>query len=206
MTKANVDEALSQLQLSMPEEAQVKAMAYLEQLKKWNRAYNLTAIKSLSQMITHHLLDSLAIAPFVRGERVIDVGTGAGLPGIPLALYFPEKQFTLLDSCGKKTRFLTQIKSDLKIHNIEIVSDRFENYHPAESFDVIIFRAVKSIPEMIQKTKHLLSETGQYLAMKATHPAAELNDLSYPYTEEMLSIPGMNAERRLIIIEGKKNG
>ena len=201
-----IDRQLNALHLSMPEPAQQKVLDFLHFLQKWNRAYNLTAINNFDQMMTHHLLDSLAIAPYLKGQRVLDVGTGAGFPGVPLALYFPEKQFTLLDSNGKKTRFLVQAKAELDITNVEVIQERVENYQTAHCFGAIIFRAVKSIAEMLSKSQHLCCENGQFLAMKATYPANELQDLQNPFTVQALTVPGLEAERHLIIIEGRANG
>lgn len=197
---------LKKMQLSMPETAQQKALEFLRFLQKWNQAYNLTAIDNFDQMITHHLLDSLAISPYLKGQRILDVGTGAGFPGVPLALYFPEKQFTLLDSNGKKTRFLMQAKAEFDIANVQLVQERVENYQTAHCFDAIIFRAVKSIPEMLPKSQHLCCENGQFLAMKATYPANELQGLQNPFTVQALTVPGLEAERHLIIIEGRASG
>lgn len=197
---------LKAMGLSMPEIMQQKALDFLRFLQKWNRAYNLTAIHDFDTMITHHLLDSLSIAPYVRGERILDVGSGAGFPGIPLALYFPNKQFTLLDSNGKKTRFLTQAVAELGIQNVEVVQMRVENYHTNPGFDAIIFRAVKSIPEMISKTQHLCRKNGQFLAMKANYPKEELQKLNNPFTVQTLVVPALNAERHLIIIEDIARG
>lgn len=192
--------------LSMPEELQQKALAFLGFLEKWNHAYNLTAIHHFDEMVIHHLLDSFSVAPYLKGERIIDVGTGAGFPGVPLALYYPDKQFTLLDSNGKKARFLTQAKTELGISNIEVVQERTENYHTPHCFDAIIFRAVKSISEMLLKTQHLCCKKGRFLAMKAAYPAEELQNISNPFTAQALTVPGLEAERHLIIIEGVANG
>ena len=186
----------------MPVFAQQKAIAFLQCLKKWNQTYNLTAIRDIDAMITHHLLDSLSVAPYLEGQSILDVGTGGGFPGIPLALYFPEKQFTLLDSNGKKTRFLLQAVTTLRIKNVQIVQMRVEDYHTPPCFDAIIFRAVKSIPEMIARSEHLCGKNGRFLAMKATYPVKELQNLSNPFTVQALTVPGLNAERHLIIVEG----
>lgn len=196
------DLSLNAMGLSMPEAMQQKAFDFLRLLKKWNKVYNLTAIHDLEKMITHHLLDSLSIAPFLQGNRILDVGTGAGFPGIPLALYYPDKQFTLLDSNGKKTRFLVQATAELNIQNVAVIQERVENYRAIPCFDVIIFRAVRSIPEMIAKVQHLCCEKGRFLAMKATYPAKELKNLSHPFTVKLLRVPGLNAERHVVIIEG----
>jgi len=192
--------------LTMPAAQQQKALAFLHFLEKWNNAYNLTAIRDFDGMMTHHLLDSLSIAPYIHGQRIIDVGSGAGFPGIPLALYYPQRHFVLLDSNGKKTRFLLQAKSEFDIANIDVVQMRVENYQTVSCFDAIIFRAVKSIPEMISKTQQLCCKNGQFLAMKAVYPAEELQNLSNPFTVQALSVPGLDAKRHLIIIEGTANG
>ena len=197
-----IDKPLTTMGLSMSETAQQKAIQFLRCLEKWNRAYNLTAIRQFDQMITYHLLDSLSVAPYLQGQNILDVGTGAGFPGIPLALYFPEKQFTLLDSNGKKTRFLLQVVAELAIKNVRIVQMRVEDYHTPQCFDVIIFRAVKSILEVISKSQHLCCKKGQFLAMKAAYPAEELQKMTNPFTVRALTVPGLNAERHLIIVEG----
>ncbi|MBI2784843.1 MAG: 16S rRNA (guanine(527)-N(7))-methyltransferase RsmG, partial [Legionella longbeachae] len=129
---------------------------YLSLLNKWNLAYNLTAIRDLESMINKHILDSLAILPWLKGNQIIDVGTGPGLPGIPLALAQPEKNFVLLDSNGKKTRFLNEVKRQLNLKNIQIVQFRVENYHPAQGFDTVLSRAFSSLAQMIQWTQHLI--------------------------------------------------
>lgn len=200
------DSKLSEMGLTMPAAQQQKALAFLHFLKKWNKAYNLTAIHGIDDMVTQHLLDSLSIAPYLQGQNILDVGTGAGFPGIPLALYYPDKHFTLLDSNGKKTRFLLQAKSEFDFPNVEIVQERVENFQTANCFDAIIFRAVKSIQEMISKTQHLCCKNGQLLAMKAVYPTIELQNLSNPFTVQALSVPGLEAERHLIIIEGTARG
>lgn len=201
-----LDSQLKAMGLAMPAAQQEKAIAFLHLLKKWNQAYNLTAIRDFDEMITGHLLDSLSIAPYIHGQHILDVGTGAGFPGVPLAIYYPQKQFTLLDSNGKKTRFLLQAVSELEISNVAVVQSRVENYQTATCFDAIIFRAVKSIPEMISKTQHLCCKSGQFLAMKALYPEEELQNLSNPFTVQALSVPGLDAERHVIIIEGAASG
>jgi len=206
MTTQQLRQGLSQLKLSMPGNQQDRLLAFLDFVKKWNRSYNLTAITDMEEMISHHVLDSLSIAPYLTGKRIIDIGTGAGFPGVPLALYFPEKQFTLLDSNGKKTRFLVQAKAEFSLDNIEIVHSRAESYRTEICFDAIIFRAVKSIWEMIDKTKHLCCENGQFFAMKASYPTEELKAMTNPVSVHKLQVPGLNAERHLIIVEGASDG
>lgn len=200
--KAELEPMLEAMHLSMPTNMQQKAVDFLMLLKKWNKVYNLTAIHTLQKMVTHHLLDSLSVATFLQGERILDVGTGAGFPGIPLALYYPNKQFILLDSNGKKTRFLIQAISELSIQNVQVVQERIENCRLTPCFDDIIFRAVKPIPEMLSKARHLCCAEGQFLAMKASYPSKELEGLTHPFTVQSLFVPGLGAERHLIIIDG----
>ncbi len=192
---------LTELGLSLPLRAQTRLLAFLHFLKKWNRHYNLTAIDTLEDMVVRHVLDSLSVAPYLVGRRIIDVGTGAGFPGIPLAFFYPEKHFTLLDSNGKKARFLIQAKSELGIENVDIVHSRAECYHTEPCFDVIIFRAVKSIREMIDKTRHLCCKNGRFFAMKGGYPLAELKAITNPAIVHALTVPGLNAERHLVIAE-----
>lgn len=174
---------------------------YLFLLKKWNLAYNLTAVRDLESMVSKHLLDSLAILPWVNGERIIDVGTGPGLPGIPLAIAQPEKSFVLLDSNGKKTRFLHEVKRQLNLENLEIVHFRVENYHPAQGFDTVVSRAFSSITQMIQWTQHLIAKDGIWLAMKGRTPNAELLEIKQNYKVEHYTVEGVDGERCCVLIE-----
>jgi 16S rRNA (guanine527-N7)-methyltransferase len=201
MTIEKLQRGIQTLQLNMPALQQERLLDFLLLLQKWNKSYNLTAITEMDEMITHHALDSLAVVPYLSGDRIIDIGTGAGFPGIPLALYFPDKKFTLLDSNGKKTRFLVQAKAALAIDNIEVVHARAETYHTDICFDAIIFRAVTSIADMIDKTQHLCCEHGQYFAMKGSVPTEELKRIDAP-SVYALTVPGLNAERHLVVVEG----
>lgn len=174
---------------------------YLLLLDKWNAAYNLTAIRDLESMITKHLLDSLAVLPWINGSHVLDVGTGAGLPGIPLAIAQPEKHFTLLDSNGKKVRFLQEVKRQLGITNLEIVQFRVENYHPTQGFDTVTSRAFSSLEQMIHWTQHLIAEQGIWLAMKGRYPDEELVVLNKPYRVEPYAVQGIEGERCCVLID-----
>ena len=176
-------------------------MDYLTLLQKWNKAYNLTAIREQKDMVTHHLLDSLAIAPWINGSRLLDVGTGAGLPGIPLAIAFPDLHVTLLDSNGKKIRFLREVKRLLKLDNIEIVQTRVEAYHPSSGFDTVTSRALSAMDSFIQCTHHLISKQGIWLAMKGRYPETELETLRLRYRVETYSVPGIIGERCCVIID-----
>lgn len=175
-------------------------MAYLALLQKWNKAYNLTAIRDPLDMITHHVLDSLAIARWIKGPRLLDVGTGAGLPGIPLALVFPHLHVALLDSNGKKIRFLREVKRALKLDNVEIVQTRVESYRPSSGFDTVTSRAFSAIDHFIAGTHHLLSEQGIWLAMKGRYPEAELEALTHHYRVEAYTVPGIAGDRCCVII------
>lgn len=174
---------------------------YLLLLKKWNVAYNLTAIRDPEAMINKHLLDSLAIIPWVKGSRILDVGTGPGLPGIPLAIAQPEKQFVLLDSNGKKTRFLHEAKRQLNLKNLEIVQFRVENYHPTQGFDTVTSRAFSSLDQMIHWTQHLIAKEGIWLAMKGRYPDTELTMIHQKYRVEGYTVDGVDGERCCVIID-----
>ena len=179
---------------------------YLILLQKWNRRYNLTSIVDAKEMVIKHILDSLAIRPFIVGQRIIDVGSGAGLPGIPLAITLPEKQFVLLDSRGKKTRFLTQVKIDLELKNVDIIGERCEKYHPAHCFDVVVARAFSNLSEMLKCTQHLVCQSGIFLAMKGVFPWEELNAIPNGFAVERiepLHIPNLLAKRHVILMAKK---
>lgn len=178
-------------------------MTYLKLFDKWNHAFNLSAIREPAAMVKLHLLDSLSIAPLLQGERFIDVGTGGGLPGIPLAIKFPHKSFTLLDSAGKKTRFLFQVKQELGLNNVTVENRRVEQYYPQPGFDGVISRAFASLQDMVKSCAHLLNESGRFWAMKGQVPVAELKEIQQHYTVEhchRLQIPGMAAQRCLLVI------
>ena len=178
---------------------------YIQLLLRWNRAYNLTAITDLDQIKTHHIADSLSVEPFLdepQVQHVLDVGTGAGLPGIPLAISLPKLLFTLLDSNSKKTRFLTQVVAELGLTNVQVVHSRVENYQTSQRFDVIISRAVCSVDEFIRQTHHLLKPDGRFLAMKGRYPTEELAELTQAAEVLKLDVPGLSAERHLVIVQG----
>jgi 16S rRNA (guanine527-N7)-methyltransferase len=182
---------------------QNQLLRYLEMLEKWNRVFNLTAVRDSKEMVFRHILDSLSVNSFIRGKRIADVGTGAGLPGIPLALVNPDKEFILLDSNSKKTRFLTQLVFELKIPNVEVVHSRCEDYHPDKCFDSIISRAFASLKVMLATTQHLICKHGQFLAMKGVYPEHEIQDIPEGFTMlgvHTLKIKGLDAERCLVVI------
>lgn len=176
---------------------------YLALMLKWNKTYNLTAITDPDEMIVRHILDSLAINPFLHGEKICDVGSGAGLPGIPLAIVNSNKYFTLIDANNKKTRFLTQVKIELKLDNVEIIQARSEKYQTENCFQTVTSRAFSEINVMLYKTKHLCCSNGVFLAMKGVYPEKELTALDPNFKIKWvkeLKIPGLDAQRCLVCI------
>lgn len=198
---------LSQANYVVTEAVQDQLVNYLLLLEKWNQAYNLTSVRDIKEMIVQHILDSLSVAEFINGKRVLDVGSGAGLPGIPLALIQSDKEFVLLDSNGKKTRFLTHVIQTLNIKNIKVVQGRVEKFQPEICFDVIISRAFSAIIDFLVKTKHLCCDDGIFLAMKGNYPENELKEMGEEFKvlkTYALQIVGLNAQRHLVVI-GREN-
>ena len=197
------------LGLALPHGGVAKLLAYLALLDKWNRVYNLTAVRDAERMVSHHLLDSLAAVPYVQGGaphlvRVLDVGSGGGLPGIPLAIARPELQVTLIDSIAKKTAFLLQAKAELGLGNLNVVTGRVEDWRPAEGFDVITSRAFSDLKEFVALTRHLLKPAGRWLAMKGLYPHEEIAGLPADVkvgADHALFVPGLEASRHLIVLE-----
>lgn len=191
-----------QMQIALTAEQLSALRAYLDLLQKWNKAYNLTAIREPERMVDLHLLDSLAVHPFVQGaDNIADVGTGPGLPGIVLAIMNPHKQFTLLDSNGKKTRFLFQARTALGLDNVTIVNDRVEAYHPPRPFDMIVSRAFASLADMTHWCQHLRAEQGCFLAMKGQYPQDEIAAIADKFrvvASDAISVPGVEGERHLL--------
>ena len=176
-------------------------LAYLQLLHKWNAAYNLTAVRDPAQMVTRHLLDSLAVAPHLPAGNAIDVGTGAGLPGVPLAILFPQRQFALLDSNGKKTRFLFQVKTALSLDNMQVHHQRVESFQPSGSYDVVLSRAYASLRDMVSSCRHLLAPGGRFLAMKGSLDPGELEQVAAScevLAVHALAVPGLDEQRHLL--------
>jgi 16S rRNA (guanine527-N7)-methyltransferase len=191
---------LESLNLSVAEDNVEKLLSFIKLLEKWNKAYNLTAIRDKEDMVRLHLLDSLAILPFIEGKSVIDIGTGAGLPGIPLAIFLPDIEFTLLDSNAKKTRFVQQAIIDLKLNNVTVCHNRVEQYHPEKSFDTVITRAFANLSDIVDLTAHLLGKDGVLLAMKGQSP--DISELNSAVTTLIpVNVPGITAERCLVRIQ-----
>lgn len=191
------------LALSLSEQQLQQLARYLALLQAWNQAYNLTAVRDIQAMIPQHILDSLAALPFLTGKHFLDVGTGPGLPGIPLAIARPECEFTLLDSNGKKTRFLQHVKHTLKLDNVHIIQSRIENYHPEIEFDGILSRAFASLADFIKATRPLMGKTTRLIALKGARAAdeiAEVRDPTLAISCEDIDIPGLTATRALVIV------
>lgn len=199
-------EGAQQLGVILTEQQQQQLLQYLGLLIKWNKAYNLTAVRNPDEMVSRHLLDSLSVVQYVEqyGNDWLDVGSGGGMPGVPLAIIFPERKFTLLDSNGKKTRFLTQVKLELKLDNLEVIHNRVEAFTPAGAFSGIISRAFSSLADFTNWTRHLGDTNSHWLAMKGVHPDDELQALPEDFrldSCQILKVPGCQGQRHLLILQ-----
>ena len=201
-------DGLARLQLELPPETQQKLLDYVALVQKWNKVYNLTAVRETDKILTHHLLDSLAVVPHVaNATTILDVGSGAGLPGIPLALALPQAQLTLLDSNQKKTAFLHQALIELQLSNAEVVCKRVEKYQSNQLFSVVVSRAFSDLAAFVAQAGRLVAPGGTLLAMKGVHPADEIAQLTGGESEftligvTPLSVPGLDAERHLVFLK-----
>ena len=194
---------ITQLGIVLSAEAQNKLLDYVALLHKWNKVYNLTAIRDPQQMVSNHLLDSLAVMPHLWAGRWLDVGCGAGLPGVVLAVAQPEWQFVLLDSNSKKTSFVQQAVIELGLHNVSVQCARVEEWQAAEKFNGIISRAFSNLGDLLRNTRHLIAPHGHWVAMKGM-PEQELADVPGEYRIESvipLRVPGLEAARSLVILK-----
>ena len=193
---------VAEMGLEVSAEAQQQLLAYLALLQKWNKVYNLTAITNPLEMVTLHLLDSLSVLPYMTGKNLLDIGSGAGLPGIVLAIVKPKLQVTCVDTVQKKTIFMRQVKAELGLQNLTVEHQRVENFKPAEKFEMVISRAFSEIGIFKALSMHLIAPTGVWLAMKGQNPVQELESLvEKPSKIIKLSVAGLNAERHLVIFE-----
>lgn len=204
LAKSLMDQGLVGLALGLSTTQQERLLQYLVLLEKWNQVYNLTAIRELNKMVASHLLDSLSVVAFLAGKNILDVGAGAGLPGIPIAVAKPQCQVTLLDSNHKKAAFLRQAVAELALKNANVVCERAESWIAPAGFDVIISRAFSDLGEFVSVTGRLLASDGVIAAMKGLYPFEELERVPAGFRVRevrRLQVPGLEAERHLVLIE-----
>ncbi|CAX62126.1 MULTISPECIES: 16S rRNA (guanine(527)-N(7))-methyltransferase RsmG [Erwiniaceae] len=193
--------------ISLSDQQKNQLVGYVEMLHKWNKAYNLTSVRDPEQMLIRHIMDSIVVEPHLQGSRFIDVGTGPGLPGVPLAIVRPDAHFTLLDSLGKRIRFLKQVQHELKLVNIEPVQSRVEDFPAEPPFDGVISRAFASLNDMLNWCHHLPGEKGQFYALKGVVPDDELATLPAGFAVDRvvkLAVPQLEGERHLIVVNVTK--
>jgi 16S rRNA (guanine527-N7)-methyltransferase len=199
-----LEKGVAELGLALGRAGREKLLQYLALLDKWNQVYNLTAIRGGEKMVSGHLLDCLAVIPFMTGTRVLDVGSGAGFPGIPVAVARPDIHVVLLDSNHKKAAFLRQAVAELQLKNVSVVCERVEAWQASAKFDCIISRAFAEIAEFIVLTRHLLAPGGVLAAMKGIYPFEEIERLPPDFRLRQVhafAVPGLEAERHLILVE-----
>jgi 16S rRNA (guanine527-N7)-methyltransferase len=193
---------VAQMGLQVSSETQQLLLSYLALLGKWNKVYNLTAVRNPLEMVTLHLLDSLSVLPYIKCSNLLDVGSGGGLPGVVLAICRPELKVTTIDTVQKKAIFMRQVKGELGLDNLEVVHARVESYVPTEKFDVVISRAFSELSLFVKLTQHLLKEDGRWFAMKGVSPDQELVGLNVGKSDIYpLSVAGLDAERHLVVFE-----
>lgn len=203
MLAAQLQSYLAEANITATVEQQQQLIAFVGLLHKWNKAYNLTSVREPEQMLIRHIMDSLVVSPHLEGERFIDVGTGPGLPGIPLAILNPDKQFVLLDSLGKRIRFQKQVQIELKLANITPVESRVEAYQPEQGFDGVLSRAFASVADMLQWCHHLPAASGKFYALKGQLDHAELANIPKHFAIEQqitLHVPHLAEQRHLLLI------
>jgi 16S rRNA (guanine527-N7)-methyltransferase len=208
MTQAELLAAgVAEMGLDVTSEQQQKLLQYLSLLNKWNKVYNLTAVREPLEMVTLHLLDSLSVLPYISAKNLLDVGSGGGLPGIVLAICLPHLQVTTIDTVQKKAIFMRQVKGELGLDNLQVMHGRVESYQPSEKFELIVSRAFSELALFVNLTKHLLIQNGRWLAMKGQLPqseleAVELENLDVKVKKIIpLTVAGLDAERHLLILE-----
>lgn len=203
----SLNRLLEAANISLPDRQKALLLAYVEMLNKWNKAYNLTSVRDPQEMLVRHILDSIVVAPYLQGSRFIDVGTGPGLPGIPLAIVMPQAHFTLLDSLGKRVRFLKQVQHELKLENITPVQSRVEAFPAEPPFDGVISRAFASLTDMVNWCHHLPAGEGRFYALKGLRPDDEIALLPAGFSVEdivPLAVPNLEGERHLVMIKPNK--
>jgi 16S rRNA (guanine527-N7)-methyltransferase len=201
---AILEDSLKDSDLVVTQGKQLQLINYVLLMHKWNKTYNLTSVRDPRDMVIKHIVDSIAVAPFLDKIRYIDVGTGPGLPGIPLAIMCPDKQFVLLDSLGKRVRFMRQVAYELKIANIQPVQSRVEDFVPDVEIDGVLSRAFASLKDMLHWCQHLVDSHGVFIALKGQLPTNELEELPLGFILQetiKLNVPGLDGERHIVNIK-----
>ncbi len=202
-----LENGLDLAKIDLPELTKVKLLKYVMLIQKWNRVHNLTAIRDPEEMVILHLLDSLVVLPYLNlsSKSLLDVGSGAGLPGIVIALCMPNLKVTTIDSVNKKASFMRQVKAELAIENLNVISGRVEDYEPENKFDIVISRAFSEITQFMDLTFHLIENKGMWIAMKGTYPESEIENLKkrFQITPEVkeIKVPFLDAKRHLIFVK-----
>ena len=201
--KAKLASLLAQANIKISDQQIQQLIDLVNLLNKWNKAYNLTSVRNPQEMLVKHILDSLVVSPYLQGDRFIDVGTGPGLPGLPLAIINPSKQFVLLDSLGKRINFIRNAVRELGLTNVTPVLSRVEEYQPEDKFDGVLSRAFASLKDMTDWCNHLPKENGYFYALKGIYQEDEINELNKKYTVQEvieLHVPELIGERHLIVL------
>ncbi|KJY68642.1 16S rRNA methyltransferase [Vibrio coralliilyticus] len=206
--RTQLDALIEQTTLEVSDNQRDQLVGYVEMLNKWNKAYNLTSVRDPSDMLVKHILDSIVVSSHLQGQRFIDVGTGPGLPGIPLSIMNPDKEFYLLDSLGKRIRFIKQVLHELKIDNVTPIQSRVEEFQPQDKFDGVLSRAFASMVDMVEWCHHLpKAQTGCFMALKGQLPQDEIDQLPdwCSVTDiKALQVPELEGERHLVILSRKE--
>ena len=201
--KAKLENLLTQAEIQLTDLQKDQLIQLVQLLHKWNKAYNLTSVRNPQEMLVKHILDSLVVSPYLQGDSFIDVGTGPGLPGLPLAIINPSKQFVLLDSLGKRISFIRNAIRELGLTNVTPILSRVEEYQPEDKFDGVLSRAFASLKDMTDWCHHLPKENGYFYALKGIYQEDEINELNEKYTIQeviKLHVPELIGERHLIIL------
>lgn len=201
--KAKLENLLTQAEIQLTDRQKYQLIQLVQLLNKWNKAYNLTSVRDPQEMLVKHILDSIVVSPYLQGDRFIDVGTGPGLPGLPLAIINPSKQFVLLDSLGKRISFIRNAIRELRLTNVIPILSRVEEYQPEDKFDGVLSRAFASLKDMTDWCHHLPKENGYFYALKGIYQEDEINELNEKYTiQEVieLHVPELIGERHLIVL------
>ncbi|MFD1008455.1 MULTISPECIES: 16S rRNA (guanine(527)-N(7))-methyltransferase RsmG [Oceanisphaera] len=202
--KSTLERLLAQTELSVSDQQRDQLVTLVTLLDKWNKAFNLTSVRDPQAMVGRHIVDSLVVSPYLKGTHFIDVGTGPGLPGLPLAIVNPDKQFVLLDSLGKRIRFIRMVIHQLGLTNVIAVESRVEAYQPEQKFDGVLSRAFASLDDMVSWCAHLLGPNGQFLALKGQYPEQELQSLPAHLALDQvypLTVPEQDGDRHLVVIK-----